>query len=226
MFKKVFRKVFGSRNDRIVRKMQKAVDQINGLEEQFETLSDEALQGKTVEFRSRLDQGASLDELLPEAFATVREASKRVFEMRHYDVQLIGGMVLHQGKIAEMRTGEGKTLMATLAVYLNALPGNGVHVVTVNDYLASRDAGWMGQLYNFLGMSVGVVIPALEHEYRQQAYAAGYACRDIYAQQLGSPPRRRWEAMVHWVLDRVLTSPPDIWAGNFYAVLAPETENT
>ena len=172
MFKKVFRKVFGSRNDRIVRKMQKAVDQINGLEEQFETLSDEALQGKTVEFRSRLDQGASLDELLPEAFATVREASKRVFEMRHYDVQLIGGMVLHQGKIAEMRTGEGKTLMATLAVYLNALPGNGVHVVTVNDYLASRDAGWMGQLYNFLGMSVGVVIPALEHEYRQQAYAA------------------------------------------------------
>ncbi|MBT3719054.1 MAG: preprotein translocase subunit SecA, partial [Gammaproteobacteria bacterium] len=120
MFKKVFRKVFGSRNDRIVRKMQKAVDQINGLEEQFETLSDEALQGKTVEFRSRLDQGASLDELLPEAFATVREASKRVFEMRHYDVQLIGGMVLHQGKIAEMRTGEGKTLMATLAVYLNA----------------------------------------------------------------------------------------------------------
>ncbi len=172
MIKKVFHKVFGSRNDRMIRRMRKTVEQINGLEEQFRALSDEALRGKTAEFRSRLEEGASLDDLLPEAFATVREAAQRVFQMRHYDVQLIGGMVLHQGKIAEMRTGEGKTLMATLAVYLNALSGEGVHVVTVNDYLASRDAAWMGQLYNFLGMSVGVVIPALEHEQRQQAYAA------------------------------------------------------
>ena len=172
MIKKVFRKIFGSRNDRLVKKMQKTVDQINALEPEFQALSDEALQGKTAAFRARLEEGATLDELLPEAFATVREASQRVFQMRHYDVQLIGGMVLHQGKIAEMRTGEGKTLMATLAVYLNALPGKGVHVVTVNDYLASRDAGWMGKLYGFLGMSTGVVIPALEHEERIKAYAA------------------------------------------------------
>ncbi len=172
MIKKVFKKVFGSRNDRLVKKMQKTVGQINALEPEMKTLSDEALKGKTAEFRQRVEQGESLDALLPEAFATVREASQRVFQMRHYDVQMIGGMVLHQGKIAEMRTGEGKTLMATLAVYLNALSGKGVHVVTVNDYLASRDAGWMGQLYNFLGMSVGVVVPGLEHEARQQAYAA------------------------------------------------------
>ncbi len=172
MIKKVFKKVFGSRNDRMIRKMQKVVDQINALEPELQALSDEALKGKTAAFRTRLEEGTSLDDLLPEAFATVREASQRVFEMRHYDVQLIGGMVLHQGKIAEMRTGEGKTLMATLAVYLNALSGNGVHVVTVNDYLANRDAEWMGQLYNFLGMSVGVVVPALEHDQRQQAYAA------------------------------------------------------
>jgi len=172
MIKKVFRKVFGSRNDRIIRKMRKNVEQINALEPSLQLLDDEALQAKTAEFRGRLEAGERLDDLLPEAFATVREASQRVFQMRHYDVQMIGGMVLHQGKISEMRTGEGKTLMATLAVYLNALPGKGVQVVTVNDYLASRDAAWMGQLYNFLGMSVGVVIPALEHEQRQQAYAA------------------------------------------------------
>jgi len=172
MIKKVFKKVFGSRNDRLVKKMRKAVAEINALEPAFQALSDEALQGKTAEFRSRFQEGTSLDDLLPEAFAAVREASQRVFQMRHYDEQMIGGMVLHQGKIAEMRTGEGKTLMATLAVYLNALSGKGVHVVTVNDYLASRDAAWMGQLYNFLGMSVGVVIPALEHEQRQQAYTA------------------------------------------------------
>jgi len=172
MIKKVFKKVFGSKNERTIRKMRKTVEQINALEDEFHLLSDEKLLGKTAEFRSRVESGTSLDELLPEAFATVREASQRVFQMRHYDEQLIGGMVLHQGKIAEMRTGEGKTLMATLAVYLNALSGKGVHVVTVNDYLASRDAAWMGQLYNFLGMSVGVVIPALEHEQRKKAYAA------------------------------------------------------
>ncbi|MBC8519898.1 MAG: preprotein translocase subunit SecA [Gammaproteobacteria bacterium] len=170
--KKVFKKVFGSRNERTIRKMRKTVEQINALEDEFHLLSDDELQGKTGEFRSRVESGSSLDDLLPEAFAVVREASQRVFQMRHYDEQLIGGMVLHQGKIAEMRTGEGKTLMATLAVYLNALSGEGVHVVTVNDYLASRDAAWMGQLYNFLGMSVGVVIPALEHEQRKVAYAA------------------------------------------------------
>lgn len=172
MIKKVFKKVFGSRNERTIRKMRKTVEQINALEDEFHLLSDDELQGKTGEFRSRVESGSSLDDLLPEAFAVVREASQRVFQMRHYDEQLIGGMVLHQGKIAEMRTGEGKTLMATLAVYLNALSGEGVHVVTVNDYLASRDAAWMGQLYNFLGMSVGVVIPALEHEQRKVAYAA------------------------------------------------------
>ncbi len=172
MIKNIFTKVFGSRNDRMVRKMRKTVEQINAMEPSFREMTEEALKAKTEEFRARLAEGTSLDELLPEAFATVREASQRVFQMRHYDVQMIGGMVLHQGKIAEMRTGEGKTLMATLAVYLNALSGKGVHVITVNDYLASRDAAWMGQLYNYLGMSVGVVIPALEHEQRQQAYAA------------------------------------------------------
>ncbi len=172
MIKKIFKKVFGSRNERTIRKMRKAVEQINALEEEFQALSDEQLQGKTGEFRSRFEQGSSLEDLLPEAFAAVREASQRVFKMRHYDEQMIGGIVLHQGKISEMRTGEGKTLMATLAVYLNALSGDGVHVVTVNDYLASRDAAWMGELYNFMGMSVGVVIPGLDHEQRQQSYAA------------------------------------------------------
>ena len=157
MFNKVLKKVFGSRNERLIKRMKKTVAQINALEGQITALSDEQLQAKTGEFRGRLEQGETPDRLLPEAFAVVREAGKRVLGMRHFDVQLIGGMVLHQGKIAEMRTGEGKTLVATLAVYLNALPGKGVHLVTVNDYLARRDAEWMGRLYHFLGLSTGVI---------------------------------------------------------------------
>ena len=157
MFNKVLKKVFGSRNERLIKRMQKTVAQINALEEQTAALSDEQLRAKTDEFRGRLEKGETLDDLLPEAFAVVREAGKRVLGMRHFDVQLIGGMVLHQGKIAEMRTGEGKTLVATLAAYLNALPGKGVHVVTVNDYLARRDAEWMGRVYHFLGLSTGVI---------------------------------------------------------------------
>lgn len=157
MFNKVAKKVFGSRNDRMIKRLYKVVDKINALEASVQELSDEGLRGKTDEFRERLAQGATLDDLLPEAFAVVREAGVRTLGMRHFDVQLIGGMVLHQGKITEMRTGEGKTLVATLALYLNALPGKGAHLVTVNDYLARRDAGWMGRLYHFLGMSTGVI---------------------------------------------------------------------
>ncbi len=172
MVAKLLRKIFGSRNERLVKRMRKAVAQINALEAEYEALSDEELKAKTAEFRERLNNGESLDDLLPEAFAAVREAGKRVLHMRHYDVQLIGGMVLHQGKIAEMRTGEGKTLVATLAAYLNALPGNGVHVVTVNDYLAQRDADWMGKLYSFLGLSVGVILSNMPFADKQTAYAA------------------------------------------------------
>ncbi len=157
MVSKLFKKIFGSRNERLIKKMSKKVAVINALEPEISALSDAQLQAKTQEFRQRLDQGETLDDLLPEAFAVVRETAKRVLGMRHFDVQLIGGMVLHDGKIAEMRTGEGKTLVATLAVYLNALSGKGVHVVTVNDYLARRDAVWMGPIYHFLGLSVGVI---------------------------------------------------------------------
>ncbi len=157
MFNKIAKKVFGSRNERLVKRMFKEVDKINALEDSVKGLSDDELRAKTDEFRQRVQEGESLDKMLPEVFAVVREASSRVLGMRHFDVQLIGGMVLHQGKIAEMRTGEGKTLVATLAVYLNALEGKGVHVVTVNDYLARRDASWMGKLYHFLGMSTGVI---------------------------------------------------------------------
>jgi preprotein translocase subunit SecA len=157
MFNKVAKKIFGSRNDRLVKSLYKVVDKINAFEASVQELSDEALRAKTAEFRERLAQGAELDDLLPEAFAVVREAGVRALGMRHFDVQLIGGLVLHQGKITEMRTGEGKTLVATLALYLNALPGKGTHLVTVNDYLARRDAGWMGRLYHFLGMSTGVI---------------------------------------------------------------------
>ncbi len=167
------KKVFGSRNDRLIKMHRKTVNQINALESEFKALSDEQLAAKTVEFRGRLqNNNETLEQLLPEAFATVREAGRRVFNMRHFDVQLIGGMVLHNGKIAEMRTGEGKTLVATLAAYLNALPGEGVHVVTVNDYLAARDAEWMGKLYNFLGMTTGVSISGMDHVAKKQAYAA------------------------------------------------------
>ncbi len=168
----LLKKLIGSRNDRILKQYRKQVAQINALEPGMAALSDDALAAKTVEFRERVAGGAGLDDLLPEAFAVVREASKRVFGMRHFDVQLMGAIALHNGKIAELRTGEGKTLMATLAVYLNALAGKGVHVVTVNDYLARRDAEWMGRLYRFLGMSVGVVVPQQENEEKRAAYQA------------------------------------------------------
>jgi preprotein translocase subunit SecA len=165
-------KIFGSRNERIIKRHRKAVEAVNQLEPEFEALSDEQLAAKTLEFRQRHADGETLDQLIPEAFAAVREAGKRVLNMRHFDVQLIGGMVLHSGKIAEMRTGEGKTLVATLAAYLNAIPGTGVHVITVNDYLASRDAEWMGRLYNFLGMTTGVSLSGMDHASKKQAYAA------------------------------------------------------
>jgi preprotein translocase subunit SecA len=168
----VFRSLFGSRNDRQLKRMSRTVTRINNLEADIKALSDEALRGKTDEFRKRLSEGESLDDLLPEAFATVREVSVRVLDMRHFDMQLIGGMVLHAGKIAEMRTGEGKTLVATLPAYLNALAGNGVHIVTVNDYLARRDSDWMGKVFEFLGMTTGVTVSGQTHEEKAAAYAA------------------------------------------------------
>ncbi|MDQ8020442.1 MAG: preprotein translocase subunit SecA [Moraxellaceae bacterium] len=168
----LLKKVFGSRNDRLVRQYTNKARAISALEPQMQALSDEALRAKTDEFKQRIASGTALDELLPEAFAVVREAGKRVHGMRHFDVQLVGGMVLHEGKISEMRTGEGKTLTATLPVYLNALTGKGVHVVTVNDYLAARDADWMGRIYRFLGLSVGVILSQQPNEEKQAAYAA------------------------------------------------------
>ena len=172
MISGLLKKIFGSRNDRLIKQYSAVVRRINALEGEIAALSDDALRAKTDEFRNRLSQGQSLDDLLPEAFAVVREAGKRVLGMRHFDVQLIGGMVLHHGKIAEMRTGEGKTLVATLPSYLNALAGNGVHIVTVNDYLAQRDAEWMGRLHRFLGLSVGVNLSQMPHDEKQVAYAA------------------------------------------------------
>ena len=172
MLGKLVKIVVGSRNERLVKKKRKLVKKVNALAAEYEKLSDEALQAKTQQFRDRLAQREKLDNLIPEAFATVREASTRVFGMRHFDVQMIGGMVLHSGKIAEMKTGEGKTLMATLAAYLNALPGRGVHVVTVNDYLARRDSAWMGKLYGFLGLTTGVIVSDLDHDERLAAYSA------------------------------------------------------
>jgi preprotein translocase subunit SecA len=172
MLPKILTSIFGSRNERLLKQYRAVVAKINALEPQFEAFDDAALRARTADFKARLEQGSTLDDLLPEAFATVREASKRTLKMRHFDVQLMGGMALHQGKIAEMRTGEGKTLMATLPVYLNALAGKGVHLVTVNDYLARRDAEWMGQIYNFLGLAVGVNVPGMGREEKQEAYAA------------------------------------------------------
>ncbi len=195
----ILTKIFGSRNDRLLKQYRGVAARINALEPQFEKLDDSALQAKTVEFRERVAQGESLEALLPEAFATVREASKRVMKMRHFDVQLMGGMSLHQGKISEMRTGEGKTLTATLPVYLNALTGKGVHVVTVNDYLANRDAQWMGRLYNFLGLTVGVNLPQMSRQEKQAAYAADitYGTNNEY----GFDYLR--DNMVYEVVDRV-----------------------
>ena len=172
MISTLLRKIFGSRNDRLLKRYMQTVRAINALEPEIEQLSDADLRARTGALKQRYTNGETLDQLLPEAFAVVREAGKRALNMRHFDVQLIGGMVLHYGKIAEMRTGEGKTLVATLPAYLNALTGEGVHVVTVNDYLASRDAEWMGKLYGFLGLTVGVNLSQMDHASKQQAYAA------------------------------------------------------
>src|SRR4030088_3088026 len=170
------RKFFGSANDRRIKGYQSRVDAINALEPEIAALSDEALKARTAEFRQQLADGKTLDDILVPAFATVREAAKRTLGQRHFDVQLIGGMILQDGKIAEMKTGEGKTLVATLAVYLNALTAKGVHVVTVNDYLARRDAEWMGQIYRFLGLTVGCIV----HELRDPERRAAYACDITY----------------------------------------------
>ena len=172
MISGMLRKLFGSRNDRLIKKLQKTVEAINALEASYQSLDDASLTAKTAEFKQRIAEGQTLESLIPEAFALVREASKRVFGMRHFDVQMLGGLVLHQGKIAEMRTGEGKTLTATLPTYLNALSGKGVHVVTVNDYLARRDAEWSRPLFAFLGLTVGCNIPGMNHEQKRAAYAA------------------------------------------------------
>src|SRR4028118_1453449 len=172
MLQSFAKSLFGSSNDRYVAKLRRIVEAINAYEPSISALTDDELRNQTAIFRQRLENGAKLDDLLPEAFATVREAAKRTLGQRHYDVQMIGGIALHRGEIAEMRTGEGKTLVATLATYLNALPGKGVHVVTVNDYLARRDAEWMGQVHNFLGLSVGVIVPNLPEDERRAAYNA------------------------------------------------------
>ena len=164
------KKMFGSSNDRILKTLYKDVEPINALEPEFEKLSDAQLKAKTDEFRKRLEKGETEDDLMHEAFATVREAAKRTLGQRHFDVQLVGGIALHTGKIAEMKTGEGKTLVGTLPVYLNAISGKGVHVVTVNDYLAQRDAEWMGQIYEFLGLTVGCITAEKDNEERQKAY--------------------------------------------------------
>src|ERR1700704_964497 len=172
MIQTLLAKVVGTQNERELKRLRPVVGQVSGLEPVIQPLSDEALRAKTDEFRQRLAQGETLDDLLPEAFAVVREVGRRVLNMRHFDVQLVGGMVLHDGKIAEMRTGEGKTLAATLPAYLNALTGAGVHIVTVNDYLARRDAEWMSPLYRALGLSVGVIVHDLDDDQRRAAYGA------------------------------------------------------
>jgi preprotein translocase subunit SecA len=171
MFGALAKKFIGSANDRVVKRLEKPVAEIAALEPSLVKLSDAELAARTVAFRERLAKGETLDDLLPEAFATVREAAKRILGQRHFDVQMMGGMVLHRGSIAEMATGEGKTLVATLPVYLNALTGKGVHVVTVNDYLASRDAEWMGRIYKFLGLTVGIIVHGLDDVERRAAYA-------------------------------------------------------
>src|SRR3954464_3872196 len=172
MIANVLTKIFGSRNERLLKQYSVVVAQINALEPEMAKLSDLLLKEKTTDLRKRYGGGETLDQLLPEAFAVVREAARRTVRMRHFDVQLIGGMVLHYGKIAEMKTGEGKTLVATLPAYLNALTGKSVHIVTVNDYLATRDAEWMGKIYRFLGLTVGVNLPHMEPEVKRRAYAA------------------------------------------------------
>ena len=167
----LFEKIFGTHSEREIKRVIPIVDRIEALEPEYEKLSDEALKAKTTEFKNRLKNGETLDDILVEAYATVREAAKRTIKQRHYRVQLIAGVILHQGRIAEMRTGEGKTLMATLPAYLNALEGQGVHIITVNDYLAKRDSEWMGQIHEFLGLKVGVILNSLEKDERREAYA-------------------------------------------------------
>jgi len=172
MLEPILRKILGTKHERDLKRMRPIVDAINAREAQTQALDDAALRAKTGEFRERLRKGEKVDDLLPEAFAVCREASKRAIGLRHYDVQLIGVVVLHRGKIAEMKTGEGKTLVATLAAYLNALEGKGVHVVTVNDYLARRDAEWMGRIYSFLGMSTGVIVSQQDEDEKKIAYGS------------------------------------------------------
>lgn len=207
----LLKKIFGSRNDRLLKQYKRIVAQINALEHSVAALDDAALQAKTAEFKSKLASGQTLSDILPEAFAVVREASKRVMQMRHFDVQMIGGIALHEGKIAEMRTGEGKTLTATLPVYLNALTGQGVHVVTVNDYLAKRDAEWMAKLYNFLGLTVGINLSQMDHEAKQAAYASDITygtnnefgfdyLRDNMVQDLGQRVQR---SLAYAIVDEV-----------------------
>jgi preprotein translocase subunit SecA len=172
MLPKILRKIFKPYNQRYLEGLSPVIEQINRMEPALRRLSDAELQAKTAEFKERLSRGATLDDLLPEAFAVVRETARRVLGMRPFDVQLVGGIVLHQGKIAEMKTGEGKTLVATMPVYLNALLGRGVHVVTVNDYLAKRDSEWMGKIYRFLGLTVGCIVHGLDDRERKEAYLA------------------------------------------------------
>ena len=214
MIPNVFTKIFGSRNERLLRQYRKTVEKVNALESGIKGLSDDALRAKTEEFKARVAQGEALEALLPEAFAVCREGAVRSLKMRHFDVQLVGGMVLHDGKIAEMRTGEGKTLTGTLAVYLNALANKGVHVVTVNDYLASRDAEWMGKLYNFLGLSVGVILSQQETEAKRAAYAADitYGTNNEFGfdylrdNMEYSPAERRQRALFYAIVDEVDSS--------------------
>ena len=211
MFSNILARIFGSSNDRILKKLAKQVNQINQLEADYEKLSDDELKAKTADFQSQLQKGTSVDDILVEAFAVVREASKRVFGMRHFDVQMLGGMVLHQGKISEMRTGEGKTLTSTLPAYLNALSGKGVHVVTVNDYLARRDADWSRPLFGFLGLTVGCNVPGMGHEEKRQAYAADitYGTNnefgfDYLRDNMAFAPEQRVQRPLHYaVIDEV-----------------------
>ena len=185
------KRIFGTSHERMMRKLRPVVVQINELESTIGALSDDELRAQTPKFKEKLSQGATLDELLPEAFATVREASRRVLNMRHYDVQLIGGIVLHRGMISEMKTGEGKTLVATCPMYLNALEGKGAHLVTVNDYLASRDADWMGQIYKFLGLSVGKILADLDNDQRRCGVLSRNPPREQKQSRGHSTPKRK-----------------------------------
>src|SRR6056297_835290 len=215
MLKSLITKLVGSRNERLLKQLGKDIHQINELEAQTQQLSDDQLKAKTAEFRQRHADGETLDELLPEAFAVVREASVRTLGLRHFDEQLIGGMVLHQGKIAEMKTGEGKTLVATLAVYLNALPAKGVHVVTVNDYLARRDSDWMKPIYEALDMTVGVSVPGMN----PAAKRAAYACDVTYGtnHEFGFDYLR--DNMVNKFEDTAQTNPNGEWGVHNFAIV-------